>query len=124
MISGRIAIPSEGQGGLDAQRSGHFGHCSVFTLVDIEEGEIISVDAISNGEHREGGCMVPVNLCAEHKVTALIAAGMGLRPLQGFESVGIDVYFDQQNPDVQSAVEALLAGQLVKMSPDNSCQGH
>ena len=34
----RIAVPSEGQGGLDGLRAGHFGHCDVFTLVDIEDG--------------------------------------------------------------------------------------
>ena len=40
MKDGRIAIPSVGTGGLDGQRSGHFGHCDVFTFVDVEEGEI------------------------------------------------------------------------------------
>jgi len=35
----RIAIPSEGEGGLDGMRSGHFGHCDVFTFVDLEDGD-------------------------------------------------------------------------------------
>ena len=32
MEKGRIAVPSEETGGLDGQRSGHFGHGDVFTL--------------------------------------------------------------------------------------------
>ena len=40
MKNGRIAIPSNGKGGLDATRSGHFGHCDVFTFIDVENGEI------------------------------------------------------------------------------------
>jgi len=43
MENGRIAIPSEGKGGLDGQRSEHFGHCDAFTLVDVENGEISKV---------------------------------------------------------------------------------
>ena len=39
MTNGRIAIPSDGDGGLDGKRSGHFGHCSVFTIVDVENAK-------------------------------------------------------------------------------------
>ncbi|OQY43679.1 MAG: hypothetical protein B6240_11940 [Desulfobacteraceae bacterium 4572_87] len=43
MEDGRIAIPSMGTGGLDGERSGHFGHCDVFTFVDVEGGEVKQV---------------------------------------------------------------------------------
>ena len=65
MENGRIAIPSMETGGLDGQRSGHFGHCDVFTLVDVADGEIKKVTTVPNQEHVQGGCMVPVNLLAE-----------------------------------------------------------
>ena len=38
-----VAIPSQHPGGLEALRSGHFGHCDVFTLVKI-------------GKRRDPGC--------------------------------------------------------------------
>ena len=57
MENGRIAIPSVDKGGLDGQRAGHFGHCDVFTLVDVEEGKIKEVSTIQNQEHVQGvGC--------------------------------------------------------------------
>ena len=36
----KLAVPSLGEGGLEAQRSGHFGHADCFTIVTIENGEI------------------------------------------------------------------------------------
>lgn len=33
----RIAIPTNSPGGLDADRSDHFGHCDIFAMVDIDE---------------------------------------------------------------------------------------
>ncbi|MFO7912117.1 MAG: NifB/NifX family molybdenum-iron cluster-binding protein, partial [Desulfotignum sp.] len=71
MKNGRIAIPSNGQGGLNGTRSGHFGHCDVFTFVDVKDGQISGVTTLANQEHVQGGCMVPVNLLAEHHVNAL-----------------------------------------------------
>ena len=43
----RLAIPSEGEGGLDGLRAGHFGHCDVFTCVDIEHGKIGTVRIVA-----------------------------------------------------------------------------
>ncbi len=123
MKNGRIAIPSMNVGGLDGQRSGHFGHCDVFTLVDVADGNITEVTTIQNQEHVQGGCMVPVNLLAEHKVNALIVGGIGMRPLMGFRQAGIDVYHDDQRPEIRPVVEDLIAGKLPKISDDQVCGG-
>jgi predicted Fe-Mo cluster-binding NifX family protein len=121
--NGRIAIPSQGNGGLDGQRSGHFGHCDVFTLVDVEMGEIKKTTTLPNQEHNQGGCMVPVNLLASNKVTALIVGGIGLRPLMGFKQVGIDVYHDATRAEIRPVVEDLIAGELPLIQEDQVCGG-
>ena len=123
MENGRIAIPAMDMGGLDGQRSGHFGHCDVFTLVDVEAGEIKEVTTITNQSHVQGGCMVPVNLLAEHKVNALIVGGIGLRPLMGFRQVGIDVYHDETRPEIRPVVEDLIAGRLPRIADNQVCGG-
>ena len=123
MKNGRIAIPSVNNGGLDGQRSGHFGHCDVFTLVDVEDGEIKEVSTIPNQEHVQGGCMVPVNFLAGHNVNALIVGGIGMRPLMGFRQVGIDVYHDAVRPEIRPVVEDLIAGKLPIISDDQVCGG-
>jgi len=123
MENGRIAIPSNGEGGLSGTRAGHFGHCDVFTFVDIKDGKIEKVSTIANQEHAQGGCMVPVNLLAEHRVNALIVGGIGMRPLMGFRQVGIDVYHDDQRADIEPVVTDLIAGKLAQISNDQVCGG-
>ncbi len=123
MEKGRIAIPSMEAGGLDGQRSGHFGHCDVFTLVDVAEGEIKSVTTVPNQDHVQGGCMVPVNLLAGHAVNALVVGGIGMRPLMGFKQVGIDVYYDATRPEIRPVVEDLIAGKLPIIGENQVCGG-
>jgi predicted Fe-Mo cluster-binding NifX family protein len=121
--NGRIAIPSNGEGGLDGMRSGHFGHCDVFTFVDVEEGKIKEVSTINNQEHVQGGCMVPVNLLAGHKVKALIVGGIGMRPLMGFKQAGIEVYYDAERPEIRPVVEDIIAGKLQLIDDNQVCGG-
>lgn len=123
MENGRVAIPSVGNGGLEGQRSGHFGHCDVFTVVDVKDGKIDSVSTIDNQEHVQGGCMVPVNLLAGHKVNALIVGGIGMRPLMGFKQVGIDVYYDAERPEIKPVVEDLINGRLRMIADNQVCGG-
>ncbi|MBU0465477.1 MAG: NifB/NifX family molybdenum-iron cluster-binding protein [Proteobacteria bacterium] len=123
MKNGRIAIPSNGQGGLDGTRAGHFGHCDVFTFVDVEDSHIKQVTILQNQEHVQGGCMVPVNLLADNKVTALVVGGIGMRPLMGFRQVGIDVYHDAEREDIRPVVEDLIAGKLFEIKNDQVCGG-
>jgi len=123
MQDGRIAIPSMGPGGLEGERSGHFGHCDVFTFVDVEGGEIKQVTTIPNQSHVQGGCMVPVNLLASHNVKALIVGGIGMRPLMGFKQVGVDVYHDETRPQIRPVVEDLIEGKLPMISDDQVCGG-
>ena len=94
----KLAVPTMGEGGLQAERSGHFGHCDCFTLIDIADGEIGEVSIIQNPPHEEGGCLRPVGLLSDAGANAIVAAGMGMRPLMGFENAGIDVLFDNVTP--------------------------
>jgi predicted Fe-Mo cluster-binding NifX family protein len=119
----RIAIPSDGEGGLDGIRAGHFGHCDVFTFVDLEDGQIKEVSTLANVEHMQGGCMVPVNLLAEHQVNALIVGGIGMRPLMGFRQVGIAVYHEDQRMEIRPVVEDLIAGKLMMIDDTQVCGG-
>lgn len=119
----KVAIPSNQPGGLDASISAHFGHCDLYTIVTLSDNDIGTVDLLPNVEHESGGCMSPVKTLADHGVQALVAGGMGMRPLAGFHSVGIDVFFSNNAPTVGLAVSALVAGQLPKFSQTNVCQG-
>ena len=118
-----IAIPSTQPGGLEAALGAHFGHCDLYTLVAVENGEVKDVQVVPNVPHQQGGCMAPVNYLAQKGVQKLIAGGMGLRPLMGFNQAGIEVYFGGQAQTVGQAIDAILEGVLPQFSQEHTCGG-
>ena len=119
----RIAIPSTMPGGMDTALGQHFGHCDLYTVVDVEDGAVATVSTLPNVPHQQGGCMAPVNHLAGNGVNVLIAGGMGMRPLMGFNQVGIQVFFGGDAATVGEAVDALLTGRLAEFTPQQTCGG-
>jgi predicted Fe-Mo cluster-binding NifX family protein len=118
-----IAIPSEAPGGLDALRSGHFGRCDAFTLVEMKDSRVVGSRVVPNGEHQEGGCLVPVQLLFREGATAIVVGGIGARPLQGFQNVGIDVLVGS-GERVRDVVDAYAAGGLRSIADTDVCGAH
>lgn len=123
MSSTRIAIPSSHPGGLEAGVGAHFGHCDLYTVVDLDGDRVASVGTLPNVPHQQGGCLAPVNHLAQNGVKVLIAGGMGLRPLLGFNQAGIEVYHGADRPSVKAAVSAFLRGELPRFTRDHTCGG-
>ena len=119
-----VAVPSDSPGGLEARISDHFGHCDVFTMVKLGEQQVESVTVLPNGAHESGQCMAPVMLLKEQGAEALVAGGMGPRPLSGFQEVGITVYFKEGAETVRDAIELLIARECREFSPAQTCGGH
>jgi len=122
----RIAIPTNNPGGMQAGRSDHFGHCDVFTIVELNaDNSIKTVETIPTPQHGSGGCMVPVNTLSSARVNAIVVGGIGARPLQGFNQVGISVYWADRNsiPDAGAVIEHFVAGKLPVMQADQACGG-
>ena len=117
----RVAVPPEAPGGLNARRSGHFGHCDCFTVVEIEGDTVGAVEVIANPPHQEGGCMRPVLILAENTVDAIVVDGIGGRPLMGFNQVGIAVHAGVGG-DVQTAVTAYAQGSLPEVGMEGACR--
>ena len=119
----RIAIPSTMPGGMDSALGEHFGHCDCYTVVDVADGKIAQVGTLPNVPHMQGGCMAPVNHLSQNGVTVLVAGGMGMRPLMGFNQMGISVYFAGNQPTVGMAVQAFCQGKLTEFTPEHTCGG-
>lgn len=123
MNEARIAVPSTLPGGLEAEVGAHFGHCDLYTVVDIKGGQLSGVTTLPNVPHQQGGCLAPVNHLAKHGVTILIAGGMGMRPLMGFNQAGIEVFRGTDSPSVGHAIEAFLKGELTPFTREFTCGG-
>lgn len=118
----KIALPSMAPGGLEAQISAHFGHSDVFTMVNIEDNNITGTELVPNLPHSQGGCMAPVMHLKENGADAIIVTGIGMRPLMGFQQVGIKV-FSGVPGTIESVVNEYLAGNLKPAGEDIVC-GH
>jgi predicted Fe-Mo cluster-binding NifX family protein len=123
MTQTRIAIPSLAPGGLEAGIGAHFGHCEVYTLVDVAEGRIAGVATLPGIPHEEGGCLAAVDHLASQGVQVLIAGGLGMRPLGGFNQAGIEVYRGSGLDDVAAAVREWIGGGLPRFTRESACGG-
>lgn len=120
----RIAVPTSGQGGLDAPRSAHFGHADSFTIVDVVDGAVVGAESLANPPHSHGGCGMTVAMLAQAGVDAAIVVGMGGGPLSAMGAHGMSALHDGASPTPRDAVEAYLAGQLEPFGSNHQCQGH
>ena len=117
-----LAIPSQMPGGMDSGMGMHFGHCDIYTIVELENGQVAGQSTLPPIPHQQGGCMAPVQYLASHGVNAMLAGGMGMRPLQALQAAGIAVYYNANLPTVADCLNAFAAGRLVPFGPGHLCQ--
>lgn len=109
----RIAVPVSG--GL---LSPHFGHCEVFSLLDIDERThaVVSVEQVEAPAHEPG--LLPRWL-GERGVTVIIAGGMGGRAQALFADRGIEVVVGAPSDTPEAVAAAYLGGTLA--TGENVC---
>ena len=78
----RVAISTDGE-----LVSAHFGRCPSFTIVDIENNEVVERQVIDNPGHQPG--LIPQFLHSKG-VKRIVAGGMGMRATQFFNGIGIE----------------------------------
>ena len=107
----RIAIPMA-----DGVLCMHFGHCSTFALVNVEENKVTTTSEVVPPPHQPG--LLPPWL-AEQGVTMVIAGGMGSRAQTLFCQSGIEVVTGASGKDAREIVENYLGGTLKTV--ENAC---
>jgi predicted Fe-Mo cluster-binding NifX family protein len=85
----RIAIPSEGEKGLEETVALHFGRCPAYTVLD-EEGRFVEVLKV------EGDVMMhsklPPEFLKEHRVDVVLCRDMGAKASMLCSQLGIKTY--------------------------------
>lgn len=99
----KIAVATEGN-----MVAEHFGHCSQYTLFEVEDQRVISKTVIPNPGHQPG--FLPGYL-ANLGVNCVIAGGMGARAVELFAERGIQTITGASGP-VDEVVHAYLRGNL------------
>lgn len=80
----KIAIPVN-----DGMLAEHFGHCSHFELIDIENETILQISMVEAPPHQPG--LLPPWL-SEKGVTDVIAGGMGQKAIEIFKTHQVNVF--------------------------------
>jgi len=99
----RIAVASEG-----SAVAQHFGHCSEYTIFDVDGGKVMGKTVIPNPGHQPG--FLPVYL-GDMGVNCIIAGGMGPRAQALFEERGIRTVVGVEGSP-EGVVSAFLRGEL------------
>ena len=109
----RVAVASQTSGGLDDLVSPTFGRCPVFTLVDVENGEIKKVEVIEN-THRMGASGVGIavsQMMANLGVNVVIAGNFGPNAMMALSQLNILTFPAPPTTRVKDAIEMLISQQ-------------
>ena len=99
----KIALATDG-----AMISPHFGHCSEFAIVTVEDGKAVRTERVDNPEHQPG--FLPEYL-SKLGVSCIIAGGMGPRAQELFAAKGIQTVVGASG-SVTEVLQSYLAGSL------------
>lgn len=99
----KIALATDG-----AMISPHFGHCSEFTVVTVENGKVIGTERVDNPEHQPG--FLPEYL-SKLGISCIIAGGMGPRAQGLFAAKGMQAIVGASG-SVAEVLQSYLAGSL------------
>jgi predicted Fe-Mo cluster-binding NifX family protein len=99
----RIAISTDG-----SDVSAHFGRCPHFTIIDMENGKVLTREILENPGHAPG--YIPEFL-REKGVECVVAGGMGRRAEQLFDQAGIKIIVGVQG-GIDEVIDKLLRGEL------------
>lgn len=99
----KVALATDGQ-----YVAAHFGDCPAYTLAEVKDGQVKSVETIPNPGHRPG--FLPTYL-SELGVTHVIAGGMGPRAQELFAGRGITTIIGVQGT-INEVLDAFTAGRL------------
>lgn len=108
----KIAITNNGKG-IVAQ---HFGHCPLFTIVEVNNNKILAKEDVKNPGHQPG--FLPKFLY-EKGINMIIAGSMGQRAINLFNELGIKVMVGVTGT-VDKTIEKFIWGNL--QGGENLCE--
>ena len=116
----KIAVPTDGERGMDESVGEHFGRVTHYTIYDTESKEF---KAILNTSHHMGGEGYPPELLADNRVNILLCAGLGWRAIDMFKENGIKVYVGAHGT-VRDALLQWEKEELQEASEGSACSRH
>lgn len=125
----RIAFSCEDGSGLNSEMSMHFGRCSHYTIVEVDNGEVKNTEVVENPYFTNHVPGVVPKFIHEQNVNVMIAGGMGPKAINMFTDFGIEVATGVGGK-VENVLKAYIEGRVQGTAPckhdhdNDSCGGH
>ncbi len=116
----RIAIPTDGRGGLDDPVAEHFGRCETYTILD-DDGNVLEV--VKNTSEHMGGKGLPPQIMKENGADVLLCMGIGPRAISLCKELGIEVYVHRAK-NVREIFRLWKDGKIKKAGMEDVCGEH
>ena len=117
----KIIVPTNEDKGLLSKMGAHFGKAPFYTIVEIDNKEIINVEVVKNQGHANGGCSNAVANILSFNPDALIVVGIGPNPAAGFLNAGLNVFVDKESVILEESINKFIENQLPKISINGTC---
>lgn len=120
----RLVFPTNENRGYLSKRGAHFGKAKFYTIITLQNQQILDVEVIENPGHSTGECTNAINNIMELKPDALIVNGIGRSPAKGFANNGLAVYFDKDSQTVNDSIDQFLLENLKLIGANGTCSTH
>ncbi|MCK3684919.1 NifB/NifX family molybdenum-iron cluster-binding protein [Maribellus sp. YY47] len=101
----KIAIPVDQNHILD----GHFGHCQYFSLLTLDDQQIVEEETVTPPPHEPG--LLPKWL-AQQGVTDVLAGGMGQKAIEIFKYNDVNVFVGAPKLPARELTKGFLDGTI------------
>ena len=110
MSNVKIAVPTQGDKGLEDSVSEVFGRSEKFTIIEVVNGSIVKVETVENpaASYKHGAGPIVVKMLTDMGVTAVAAREFGLGVSTLLEQNGIKKFNVKADITVKEAVEKIL----------------
>jgi predicted Fe-Mo cluster-binding NifX family protein len=117
-----IAVPSDGDGGLNALLNNRFGRCPSFTFVRVDANKISEVKAVSNSAIGQmGGAGIhAAQIIGDNAAEAVIVGFLGPNAVQSLNALKIKIYqAPNKSITVRDAINLYLQKKLSVLTNAN-----
>ncbi|HHH37111.1 MAG TPA: dinitrogenase iron-molybdenum cofactor biosynthesis protein, partial [Epsilonproteobacteria bacterium] len=76
----KVIFPTDEKMGFLSQRGAHFGKAKFYTMIELQNGEIVDVDTVVNPGHNNGACGNAVQHIMALQPDAMVVSGIGGSP--------------------------------------------
>jgi predicted Fe-Mo cluster-binding NifX family protein len=115
-----IAIPTQGNRGMDDQVHEHFGKAPTFTLLNMETGGLTIFD---NTSDHMGGTVSPPELMSSIGADTLVVGHLGAKAADRCAELGITVLCGASG-SVRDVMDQIRNGKLSSPGPGTMCSHH